>query len=125
MLFSQALQTADTLKDWSSDTAPIALANVEDGQVLLLDEVLQIGPKQLWKLIYDLSFIQQFYQKKGNRDIGIGSWQRTGNPCIEVLKLQSKWRPLFKQRLAWEDLPEFCSMIFRSGKMFYSPFRWK
>jgi hypothetical protein len=75
------MQAADTMRDWGNDSPVMELREVKGNEVLLLDETLPLTPKQLWKLVYDLNFIQQFYLKKGNREIGIGSWQKTGGPC--------------------------------------------
>lgn len=71
-------------------------AEVQTGDLLLLDEELPLTPKQLWKLIYDLTFIQRFYQKKGFREVGIGGWQKTGmQEQQKNLPTKSYLTPLF------------------------------
>lgn len=74
----QEVQCLETLGEWPDDASAVPPTSVTADQLLLLDEVLPLTPKQVWRLIYDLTFIQAFYQKKGYREIGIGSWQKTG-----------------------------------------------
>jgi len=81
------MQAADTLRDWAHNSPAVELREVEGDEILLLDETLPLTPKQLWKLLFDLTFIQHFYQKKGNREIGIGSWQKTGGLRSTVQKI--------------------------------------
>lgn len=77
-LHVQEAEASDAVRDWASEASSIQPASVGEGEQLLLDECLPVTPKQLWKLIYNLSFIQRFYQRRGYRDIGIGGWQKTG-----------------------------------------------
>ncbi len=73
------------VRDWASEASSIQPARLGDGEQLLLDETLPVTPKQLWKLIYDLPFVQRFYQRRGYRDIGIGGWQKSGETLVSDL----------------------------------------
>ena len=75
----QALQAADTMRDWANESPPVQPRKVEEGDLLLLDESVPLTPKQLWRLVYDLNFIQQFHSMRRNREVGIGCWQKTGD----------------------------------------------
>lgn len=78
----QALQAADTMRDWANESPPIEPRNPEGEDVVLLDEILPLTPKQLWRLLYDLNFIQAFHNKRRNREVGIGCWQKIGGLAL-------------------------------------------
>ena len=80
---AQEAHSPDNSRAWASDAGPIPPAAVQEGQLLLLDEVLLMTPKQVWRLIYDLNFLRAFYQKKEYRDFGIGGWQKAGNDIFQ------------------------------------------
>jgi transposase-like protein len=66
------------MRDWANESPPVQPREVEEGDLLLLDESVPLTPKQLWRLVYDLNFIQQFHSLRRNREVGIGCWQKTG-----------------------------------------------
>ena len=74
----QQHQTSDRAQDWADGTGAVPPASVSAEQLVLLDEILPLTPKQIWRLIYDMAFIQAFYKKKMYRETGIGGWQKTG-----------------------------------------------